>query len=410
MDNNNFYLSIQDGKIINSNNERVLLRGVNLGGWVMMEGYILYGRNIPEKSFRFNLEKIYGRKEAASFTQAFRSFFITEDDFKKISDIGFNCVRIPFNFSLIEDDKNPFKYNEEGIGFLEKVLGWCEKYKIYCILDMHAAPGSQNKDWHSDSHGESYLWSKKIYKKRFFRLWEFIADRFKDRSIIAGYNVLNEPVVKKAPRDTLRNFYKEAVKYIRKADKNHIIFLEGNFWSRVLEDIGEPFADNLCYSVHYYDPLDFTHNFHKGFKYPGVIHGEYWDKERIRRDLEAYYSLTTKWNVPIFLGEFGVNSRCGKCDGELRWLKDVLQLCDEYDFHWTYWTYKAVANSIFPDGLYQYFPNPAWINRIGPIYGWENYYTLWKKYKKDIIISWETGNFRENKLLANLLTLFLKDK
>ena len=29
----------------------------------------------------------------------------------------------------------------------------------------------------------------------------------------------------------------------------------------------------------------------------------------------------------------------------------------EAGFHWTYWTYKAVKNHMFPDGIYSYFPN-----------------------------------------------------
>ena len=207
---NNFlpFLAAQGGIITDSNNKGVFLRGINLGGWLMMEGYILYGKNIPEKFFKREMAKSYGKKEADNFTEAFRSSFITESDFKRISGLGLNCLRIPFNFRLIEDEKSPFRYNEKGIELLEKMLGWCEKYNIYCILDMHAAPGCQNMDWHSDSGGESYLWSKKIYQRRFFRLWEFLADRFKNRSIIAGYNVLNEPVIRKAPKKTLRNFYK----------------------------------------------------------------------------------------------------------------------------------------------------------------------------------------------------------
>lgn len=369
----------------------------------MMEGYILYGRNISESAFKREMTRIYGKKEVENFTEAFRNSFIKRDDLRRISNLGLNCVRIPFNFRLFENRKRPFEYNENGIKLVEKVLRWCEEYNIYCILDMHAAPGCQNSDWHSDSDGESNLWNKKIYQKRFFRLWEFLANRFKDRSIIAGYNVLNEPVIKEASERTLRSFYKETVRHIRRVDKKHIIFLEGNLWSRVLEDIGEPFNDNLSYSIHYYDPSDFTHNFHRGLKYPGLIRKEHWNKERIRRDFKAYSRLSRKWDIPIFLGEFGVNFRCGKCSGELTWLKDVLQLCNEYEFHWTYWTYKAVANGIFPDGLYQCLSNPSWINRLGPVYGWENYYTLWKDYKKDIIASWDTEYFTKNEFLISLL-------
>lgn len=397
------FLSTKNRKIIDTNNKNIFLRGVNLGGWLMMEGYTLYGRNISESVFKRGMAENYSKKEVDVFVDTFRNSFIAEDDFRRISNIGLNCVRMPFNFRLIEDDKRPFRYNESSISMLEKVLTWCERYNIYCILDMHAACGSQNSEWHSDSNGKAYLWNKKICQKRFFNLWQFLADKFKDRSIIAGYDILNEPVIREPLNKSFRNFCKETVRHIRKIDKKHIIFLEGNLWARVLEDIGEPFSENICYSIHYYDPVDFTHNFCKGLRYPGSINGERWDRERIDRDLKAYHKLGRKWNVPIFLGEFGINFRCGKCDGELTWLKDVLELCEEYKFHWTYWTYKTIANSIFPSGLFQYLLNPPWINRMGPVYGWENYYALWKEHKKDIIKSWNTEYFTENKPIINLL-------
>ncbi len=388
-------LTIKDGNIVNASGKKIFLRGINLGGWLMMEGYILCGRNISEQSFKHEMIKRYGRKAGDSFLTAFRNSFVKEDDFKRISDVGMNCVRLPFNFRLLEEKK--------GRDILEKVIGWCEKYNIYCILDMHAAPGCQNPDWHSDSNGDSYLWDNDIYQKRFFRLWEMLSDRFKDRDIIAGYDVLNEPVIRKSAKKTLRNFYKETIRRIREIDKRHIIFLEGNLWAQVLEDIGEPFADNLSYSIHYYCPIDFTFDFHRGLRYPGWVENEYWNKERIEDDLRRYYRLGRNWGVPIFVGEFGINFRCGKCTGSIAWVKDILQIFNKFDFHWTYWTYKTIANSVYPDGLYRYLLNPRWVSREGPIYGWENFYALWKDFKKEIMKSWETENFERDQPLFNLL-------
>jgi len=404
-------LKTKNNTIIDSKSREVLLHGVNLGAWLMMEGYFLYGRNIPERSFKAEMERRYGNKGLDSFTNSYRNNFIQEQDFKNIHDLGFNCIRLPFNYRLIEDEDRPFKYKEKGVHFLEKALGLCSKYNIYCILDMHAGCGSQNQDWHGDSDGKAELWTSKKNQERFFRLWEFLADRFKDNKMIAGYDLLNEPVIKQAePKKILRNFYIQAVNRIRQIDKNHIIFLEGNFWAQLLEHIGEPFTDNLSYGIHYYHPLDFTFNFHKGLRYPGNIEGENWGINRIKKDLEVYYNYSRKWKIPVFVGEFGVNYRCGKCYGELVWVRDVLKCFNEYKFHWTYWTYKAVANSIFPDGIYQYLENPAWVNRQGHVYGWENFYTLWKRHEKEIIESWKTRNFTRQDDIANLLCRISKSK
>lgn len=391
-------LRVKESSIIDSKGKEIFLHGVNLGAWLMMEGYFLYGRNIPESSFKAEMARCCGKKELDNFTDSYRNNFIKAEDFRNIRNIGFNCIRLPFNYRIIE---------EKAIDIIKNAVRLCKKYGIYCILDMHAAPGSQNQDWHSDSLGKAELWTKKAYQERFFRLWEEISDSFKDDETVAGYDLLNEPVINmKGPRGLLRNFYIKAVSRIRKIDKKHIIFLEGNFWAQILQHIGEPFTENLSYSIHYYHPLDFTFNFHRGLKYPGEIQKDYWDIERIKKDLEVYYNYSRKWKVPIFVGEFGINYRCGECYGELDWLKDVLKCFDELGFHWAYWTYKAVANNIFPDGIYQYLGNPAWINRQGPIYGWENFYTLWGRHKKEIMESWKTGNFTKQENLLNLLASF----
>ena len=391
-------LKTRNNTIINSKGGEVFLRGVNLGGWLMMEGYILHGRNIAERIFKAEFKKRWGQKELDDFTELYRNNFITEADFKNISSLGLNCVRLPFNYRLIEET--------DGLKILKEAVRLCEKYKIYCILDMHAAPGSQNEDWHSDSDGKAGLWKNEKYQERYFTLWEELAENFKNEEAVAGYNILNEPVIKEDGGKILRLVYKKAVKRIRAIDNKHIIFLEGNIWSQRLEDIGESFADNLSYSVHFYHPLEFTFNFYRGLKYPGDILGEFWNIDTVRKRLEGYYEYSKKWNAPIFAGEFGVNSRCGECAGELNWVKDTLTCFKEFGFHWTYWTYKAVANSVFPDGLYQYEANPTWINRQGPVYGFENYYGLWKGHKKDIVESWRTKNFSENKALSNLLASF----
>lgn len=389
-------LKAQNNSIINSEGKEIFLHGVNLGGWLMMEGYILYGRNIAEKVFKSEFKKRWGQKELDNFTELYRDNFITESDFKNISSLGFNCIRLPFNYRLIE--------NKNGVGILKNAVRLCEKYNIFCILDMHAGPGSQNEDWHADSGGKADLWRDEKHREKFFKLWESLADIFKDQPMIAGYDVLNEPVIKTPDAGkVLRNFYIKTVERIRDIDKKHIIFLEGNIWSQALTDIGEPFTGNLSYSVHFYHPLEFTFNFQKGLKYPGDILGEYWDIGTIKKRLEGYYDYSRKWGVPIFVGEFGVNSRCQACYGELSWVKDTLECFKEFGFHWAYWTYKAIGNSVFPDGIYRYLANPPWINRQGPVYGFENFYTLWKDYKKDIVESWKTPNFTKEDALFNLL-------
>jgi len=393
------FLRVKKGNIIRDSGKPIILQGVNLGGWLMMEGYILGGRNIPEQEFKKTLATRQGSIELREFTNLFRDNFIQEEDFKIIKGLGFNCVRIPFNFRLIQD--------KQGFGYLERAVNFCNKYRLWAILDLHAAPGSQNEDWHSDSLGEALLWRDKRYQAQFIQIWQFLAQRFKNEEAVAGFDILNEGVCR-SRKITLGLLYRQIVRAIRKIDVNHIIFLEGNMYATDIEFMGKPWDDNLAYSIHFYMPLEFTFGFVRNLCYPGKMGNVYWSKARLRQTLNRYYRVKKKWNVPIYVGEFGQNSRCAYCHKEFNWLSDTLNLFKQFGFNWTYWTWKAVAQGVYPDGIYQYQGNPAWVKREGPISGWETYYSLWKRQKKEICASWRTDNFILNKPLSSLLARYLK--
>jgi len=366
----------------------------------MMEGYILGGRNIAESIFKQNFEKINGKTSLSEFTHLFRDNFINEEDFKNISGMGANCVRLPFNHRLITKDS-------DGLSYLKKAFSWAEKYNIGIILDLHAAPGAQNCDWHSDSDGRALFWEKEKFRKETLDIWDELVSVFKDEPSLIGFDIINEPVLGQKPVSLLAKFYKETIKRIKTIDRKHTIFLEGSLWAQRIDFLKDLIEENISISIHTYQPLDFTFNFVPFYKFPGKINNEFWDREKIRQCLEPYFLFSKDNRVPIFVGEFGINWRGGFW-GELVWLEDILEIFEEFGFGHTYWTYKAVANSIFPDGLYQYVQNGKYVSREGPIYGWENYAANFKKEKNKIADFWRTKNFKPNVALISKLEEFFK--
>jgi len=367
-----------------------------------MEGYLLHSLNTAEHQFKEVFKNRLGKRVLEEFERLFRSNFIRESDFKRIASLGFNCLRIPFNYRLLEG--SPYQYNEEGIRYLDRAIRWAEKVSLKVILDLHAAPGCQNCDWHSDSCGKADLWTNKNNQKRTIAIWEILADRYKDKDIIAGYNVLNEPVVRNTK--LLNSFYHRLIKHIRKIDRNHILFVEGNMWSTDIACLDAFKDDNLVLSVHSYEPLEFTFNYIPQIRYPICSRNGNFNKTNIRKRHQSYKKISEKTKRPIFVGEFGVNDRQGFY-GEDKWLLDALRVYEEMDFHWTYWTYKAVKNGIFPDGIFSYMDNPVWVSRHGFKMGWDNYADVWKENKHKMAQSWRTEEFRKNKTLINVLKKFL---
>ncbi len=383
------FLKVRGTEIVDEAGQRIMQRGVALGGWLNMEGYMMCGRNIAEKTFKAGLARSLGKRTCDEFTEAFRSTFIREDDIALIARLGANCIRVPFNYRVL---------GRQGIRFLDRIVEWCRKHSLRCILDMHAAPGSQNPDWHSDCDGRPTFFRVRSNQKRYLGLWRFLADRYKSSSAVAGYDVLNEPVVVRGEERLVKRLYEEVTAAIRSVDKRHIIFLEALDWGRDVSFLGRPADRNTAYSIHLYDPIDFTFNWVPGLRYPGAR----WNRNALEHMVKKYRLLMDRCGVPCYVGEFGVNFRDGHY-GELGWVDDMARFFNKHRFHWTYWTYKTVANSVFPDGIYRYAENPAWVNRKGPVTGWENFYSLWKDEKKAIIDSWKTANFLRNGKLCAIL-------
>ena len=397
---------VKEGRIVNAKGKEIILKGINFGGWLLMEGYILGGRNIPESEFKKNFSRIYGVEELKRFEHAFRKNFITHQDFMKVKKWGFNCVRIPFHYKIFEE--KPFKYKDEGIKILDWIVKMAKKFKIFIILDMHAVCGSQNGDWHSDSKGEALFWKSRDYQERFVRLWEFIADYLKGKDFIAGFDLMNEPVItKKTRRKLLLHIYKKTITKILKIDKYRIFFVEPNLWAQDAESIKDLKTPNTVLSVHFYLPLSFVFNFVKGLRYPGRIEGDFWNKKKLEEIFIKYVRFSQKMNVPLHVGEFGINFRSPQFYGECKYLEDLLSIFSKYRVHYNYWTYKGVPLGVYPDGILQLLDNLSWIARHSSLWGWENFYSMWKNSKNKIISSLRSENFKENIWILNVLRKFL---
>lgn len=381
------------------------IKGVNLGGWLLMEGYILHGRNIAENSFKEAFAAVNGIAALDDFEDVYRDTFITSQDFKNIASFGATTVRLPFNGRLIEP--MPGKIDPRGVQRLVTALDAAHKHKLGVILDLHAAPGAQNADWHGDSTGRALLWTDKSFYRRTCAIWEAVADAAKKHPALVGYDVLNEPVVDENRVGVVHALYKDIISTIRSADRTSTIFLEGNRWAQQIDFLADLFDEHTTVSVHAYRPLDYTFNFVPFLKYPGTLDGEKWNKGQIEKYLLPYAEFGRRHGVRVFVGEFGINWRGGSF-GEARYLDDILSVFDSYDFDYTYWTYKAVSNAVFPDGLYQYLPNGPAVRREGPVYGFENYAALWNTDRQSVVDVLATENYTANSKLISVLSSHFK--
>ena len=159
---------------------------------------------------------------------------IKEKDFKYISDNDFNALRVPLHYR----DFSPsfLEFSTKGFELLDSLITWGNRYNIYLILDMHAAPGAQNTNDFSDSeiNGDSELFTNYTNQRWLASTWKYIANYYKDEAVIGGYDLLNEPA-RAGVANTLRNIYEQTIDSIRTVDQKHIGKLHTPLQNFILE-------------------------------------------------------------------------------------------------------------------------------------------------------------------------------
>ncbi len=366
-------LSVKGNQIVDAQGREVRLRGTCVGGWMNMEDFI---NAYPgaEHQLRATLAHELGTGKAAFFFERLLDHFFTEEDVAFIKSLGATVVRLPLNYRHFERDDRPFEYLEGGFARLDRAVEWCKKHELYVILDLHAVQGWQNTDWHSDNASRhSYFWEHVLFQERFDRLWQEIASRYAGNPTIAGYNLMNEPVsntpygrfsTSYTPDwEIVNRVYRRAVDAVRAVDPDHIIFLEGDYYSSRFAGLEAPFAPNLVYSSHNYTKGGFGPG-----PYPGEIAGELWNLQKQRQVFETHEGVqfTRQHNVPLWVGEFGAayNGPVKEIPDRLRAMDDQLAVYDENRIHWTTWTYKDA----YVMGWVQLAPDSRYLQAIRPVF------------------------------------------
>jgi aryl-phospho-beta-D-glucosidase BglC (GH1 family) len=312
------FMHTQGKDIIGTNGQPFLIKGTNLGNWLVPEGYMFKFKNTNSpRMIHETLAQLIGPDAAIAFWNKFLDNYITEADIHYLKSIGVNSVRVPFNYRLFTNE-DYLGRNDDGRGFqlLDRVIGWCKKENLYVILDMHCAPGGQTGDNIDDSYGYPYLFESQKCQQLTIAIWQKIAKRYRKEPIVMGYDLLNEPIAHyfdaAVLNPLLEPFYKTLVKEVRAVDKNHILFLGGAQWNTNFKVFGAPFDSNVVYTFHKY--------------------GDAPNQGSIQR----FIDFREKYNVPVYAGETGENTD--------EWVRSFRQVLDNNGIGWHFWPYKKMES------------------------------------------------------------------
>ncbi len=310
------YAHTRGEEVLDGANHPILLKGTNLGNWLVPEGYMWRFEGGPQspKEIENYITELVGPTRADEFWKTYRDRYVTREDIQFIHAQGFNMIRVPLHWKFFQTD------DAEGFRLLDRVVKWSHEAGLYVILDLHAAESGQTGTNIDDGHGYPWLFRDAQAQQHTVDLWRRIARHYRNDTAILGYDLLNEPIPNYPGYDVLHPalepLYKRMTAAIREVDRHHIIILGGAEWDGDFSVFGPPFDPNTIYQLHKY--------------WMGVN----------QKTLEPFIAYRDKYHVPLWLGESGENTD--------EWVARFRTLLETNRIGWAFWPYKKLQAKSAP--------------------------------------------------------------
>lgn len=312
-------------------------KGINVGGWL---------------------------SQYPSFSSEHFNNFISKEDVERIASWGFDHIRLPVDYPLLEEDLAPFSYKEEGFRYIDRFLAWCSEYGLNVVLDLHKAPG------YGFFESDNTLFEDERMQARLIGIWKSLSERYSHEGENLLFELLNEVV---EPDSTRWNaLYPQLVQAIRESDLERWIIVGGNRYNAVgeLKNLSLLEDDHIVYNFHFYEPYLFTHqrmpwvdvlrDFDKALYFPGRVtgipefirnypqyeyvrelDGQMMDRELLLAHLNQAKEFQAKHGVPLYCGEFGSVTVADPVS-RMNWTREVVSFLREHGIGSACWTYKAM--------------------------------------------------------------------
>ncbi len=277
--------------------------------------------------------------------------FITEKDFERAAQTGFDHVRVPIDYNVLENEDGT-AYSEEGFGRVDNAVQLAKKYGLNIVIDIHKTAGFS----FDSGENETGFFESEKHQERFYRLWEEIARRFGKYSDISAFELLNE-VTDKDYIGVWNRVIRECIKRIRVYAPDTII-LVGSYWNNsasAVKDLEAPYDDKVVYNFHCYDPLQFTHQgaywvpdmdteFRQPFEESGTTPEMF--EDLFMQALEK----AREYGADVYCGEYGVIDRATPED-TVKWYRTINGVFEKYGIARAVWNFKEMDFGFFDSRL-----------------------------------------------------------
>lgn len=246
------------------------IRGVNLSGWFILEPWVT--PSLFEATGASNDEELQCALGAAAYNERIREHyetFVSENDFKRMSAMGLNAVRLPIPWCAFGVQNERESYIP-CVDYIDRAMEWAGKYDMKVLLDLATVPGGQGDsnssattpdsmaDWHSSSNGREVA----------LGTLERLAERYGANEALLGIELLDSPlmsmrkniftVTEGIPSHYLRNFYRDAYDIVRTymPTSKMIVFSASDHPSAWKRFMASDHFQNVVMDVHLYHYRD----------------------------------------------------------------------------------------------------------------------------------------------------------
>lgn len=326
---------------VDADGKQVLLKGTNLGNWLVQEFWMMGqgGNGVTDQcTLEAKLTERFGYSEKERLIQLFRDSWITARDWDQLKAFGFNVVRLPILWSVIEDEKKPKTLRADAWKYLDASIAEAKKRGMYVILDLHGAHGGQTPNDHTGCAGQNKYWTDADAQERTRWVWQQIATKYKDEPVVAAYDPLNEPWGS-TPEDMVTRV-EDLYKTIRAIDAKHIVLLPSHYGS--IDAYGNPATKgmtNVAFEIHPYPglfgdrPGDTPYAVHRDWLRCGPTG---------TTGVCAYNKQVSDLKIPLLVGEFQPWQGAGlDLGGQIG--RATYDTYAKYGWASTSWAYKIVS-------------------------------------------------------------------
>lgn len=279
---------------------------------------------------------------AADFhTRVFRGFTldelsaVTSENFADMARLGGQLVRVGLHLHRCPDC-NAYAIPPVRLDTVDRAVSLAEQHGMYVVLAL--VP--------EKPQGAPY-WTRSDLQDSIVAVWQTLARRYKGRSAMAGFDLINEPKPPgslQAQSDAFVQLAGRLIEGIRAADPGRMVIFEpapsGNAHF-AFKPLRAPLPyKNVLYSAHFYKPDEVTHQGVGGQAIGEPYPGRKGDRDELRRFVEPLRAFARRHNVPVYVGEFSC-VRWAPGESAALWTRDVLELFEGEGWSWTFHTFRG---------------------------------------------------------------------